>query len=474
MKQYAISRAILYSITLAVLECNTLPFFEAPGHKRERVPVTTSYAKKPITMLLYGSACNDLEPFIDRNLNQLMQIGSNANINLLVHLDVYGPRKKKLTQRFIVTKNGMLQVGEDMSMDSGDPSTLIDAAAWAFGGNFPSDTKILIFWNHGTGDREPVSGRAINPSELFVFNPLTKRIELNRSIDFFDYLASPKAEKKVVRGICFDEDTGHFLTNREVGESLATICNTYLKGEPLDVVCCDACLMQGTGLAYSLKPRGGKPVAKYLIGSQEVVLATGYPYHKIFASTLKQPFTPEGFAQQVVQIFGATYEQITSDYTHSAIHLEAIDPLYDNINAVAELLIEGLLQQKQQSVRKFIQKSSSKNLCTYFEEPTYKDLHHLWQNMVQNIDMITLTTPERTGRFKQELKRLLVHGCSLIKKIVIANVAGPNLKNASGISIYLPEKRVDASYGETDFAKNNSWFKLITLYVQNKESHKRV
>lgn len=453
--------ACLY-ITTGCTEANILK------QSHEQVPVHTSFPQKEVTVLLYGSARNDLLPFIDRNLSQLMQLGSNNQITFLVHLDIFGPGRKKLTQRFIIQKNRMVQVGDDMFMDSGDPATLIDACRWAFT-QFPSNMKMLILWNHGTGDLEPMHGRAINPSALFNYNPATKLIELNRSITFLDYINLYTIQQSpALRGICFDEATGHFLTNRQVGVALTTVRNNYLQGKPLDILCCDACLMQGIGFAFSLKPYKATPVARFLVGSQEVVLATGYAYNHMFSRISQQSVPAEDFAKHVVQTFAATYSRITGDWTQSAIWLEAIDTLYENVDMVAQILTEALQKQSHHSVQKFIHKSSAKGLCTSFEEPSYKDLFHLCKNMIENINMITLTNQAETDYLKQQLLGMLTTTCTTIKQVIIANIAGTNLKHASGISIYVPDKdkRIDPSFASTDFAQNTSWLEMITLYMQ--------
>lgn len=449
------------------------PISQAQAHLNrayERVPVNTVYPEAEWTVILYGSARNDLLPFIHRNLEQLMQVGSNANMTFLVHLDIFGPGRKKLTQRFIVMRGKLVQVGENMFMDSGDPATLVDACTWAFR-NFPSRKRMVILWNHGTGDLEPYHGRAINSTELFIYNPETKKIELNRAISFLDYLNETKA-KNMLRGICFDEVTGHFLTNRQVGRALETVCNTCLSGNPIDIICCDACLMQGIGFAYSLKPYQANPTGRYLVGSQEVVLATGYSYTQMFSKLAQQPLSTEEFTKHIVETFANTYQRITNDYTQSVINLENIDPLYEHIDAIARILISALQQQKNNSVFKFIQKSSNRNSCTYFEEPGYKDLLHFLNNMRSNIDMILTSNTAETQQLKTLLSEEISNTCAIISEVITLNVAGANLSKAAGISIYIPESKIHPSFGRTDFAQNNSWFKMISLYMQNKEAAK--
>ena len=465
--------------------CNEWNFENPLRHIREKLPTTTTFAKKPVTVLLYGSARNDLLQFIYRNLQDLMRVGSNENINFLIHLDTLDPQP--VTQRFIVMKNKLVQIGDDMRqnsvMFSSDPAALIDACGWAFK-NFPSETTILILWNHGTGDCEPTYGKIINSIELFHYNHETKKIELNRSINFLDYVSKTSNECDIARrktgthynsattrGICYDNATKRFLTNHQVGQSLRMVSNLYLNGKPIDLVLCDACLMQGIGFAYSLKPYKEQPVARFMVGSQEVVLATGYAYSQMFSKMAQKPMSAEDFAYHVVQVFDNTYRPLTDDFTQSVIHLENIDQLYESINTVAQILIEGITKQSNNSVRKLIQKCSSRSACTSFEEPSYKDMHHLFKNMISNISIVQLNAQQETQQYQQRLLQVLNTACIIIKQVVIANTYGKNFTNASGIYIYVPEKKIiDPSFQSTDFARNNSWYQLLVLYLQNTRS----
>src|SRR5436309_1806781 len=84
--------------------------------------------KKPWTFLVFAAADNNLRDFAPRNINQMAKIGSNENVNLLVHLDIRLSGSKKATRRYVVEKNNPVQVdipNEKIPMNSGDPQTLI-------------------------------------------------------------------------------------------------------------------------------------------------------------------------------------------------------------------------------------------------------------------------------------------------------------------------------------------------------------
>lgn len=428
----------------------------------ERISPNTTFPEKNITVLVYIAARNDLAPFVERNLMQLMQIGSNENITFAIYMCSAHHGKQKVTQRFIVHKNRLVQVGEDAPEDSGDPATLIKACAWAFT-KFPARNTVVILWDHGTGCIEPHFRRAIHPSELYRYNPATQRIELNRSISFLDYMA----QYDTVKGICFDNLTKHYLTNHEVGEALRYVVHHYLGGKPIDILCTDACLMQGLGFMYSLYPPDKSPAAHYVIGSQEIVLATGYPYTHLFSKAAENKhFDAQQLAHQIVYAFAGVYRELTEDYTQSAIDLFAIQPLYQQLQQIAHLLTEGMKQEVNRSVHKLIATASNKNNCTSFEEPSYKDLQHFLNNLAKGIPTMQLKTQQATTHVQHELRQAIATTLLLLKNIVVANAAGKNLANATGLSIYIPHDSIHGSFPMTDFGKGTSWLTMLNHLVQ--------
>lgn len=413
------------------------------------------------TIIVYMAADNDLFPFAGRNIKQMQNIGSNEHIKLLIHFDMHRPGQKKVTKRLVIEKNKVLQVEPDMSMDSGDMNTLIDCFKWAVE-KFPSDNYILILWNHGTGIIEPVLKRAINPSELFNYNQATKLIELNRNIGFLDYINNLGSTMEKSRGICFDDSTGNYLTNQKLKSALQTICKTYLKGNKIAILACDACLMSMIEVASPLQN-----YVEYFVGSQEVELGTGYNYSTVLTPFATTSLDKTSFACHIVDAYTDTYNKITNDYTQSALDLSQITPLENNVTEISKTLINGLLNQKNKSVKEAIKLSKHKSFCTHFDEPTYIDLGHFFSNMLKNLPKCSLNSTNETNDFKNKLGQLLKDGIQLITNLVVANTVGSNLKNAQGISIYFPESNIHSSYSQSDFATNTNWLQFLITYQRS-------
>lgn len=410
------------------------------------------------TIIIYMAADNDLRVFAARNIQQMAAVGSNENINILVHLDIRISGNKKITRRYLIEKDKVLHIDPydimTQQMDSGNPATLISCCEWAIK-SYPADEYDLILWNHGTGILEPPHGKIINPMDLFVFNPTTHLLELDRSIGFLDAL---NRRSNNLRGICWDDTTGNYLSNKKLDLALQTIRHKYLDGKKFGIIGFDACLMAMTEITSFIKKH-----AQIMASSQEVELGMGWKYDEVL-----YPFTNEAldtftFARHIVNAYEKTYQSITYDYTFSAINLNGIDELEKNINDISAMLIQSLSNQKTAYAR-IIKESRNKHLCTHFDEPSYIDLHHFYTNLAKNIQHNTPSS-HQDKHFKEALLIKINEGIALIEKLVIANTTGRNLKNARGISIYFPERGIHSSYKEAFFLENNHWGAFLSHYL---------
>jgi len=420
--------------------------------------------KKDWTFICYLAADNDLGPFAVRNIKQMSNVGSTNSINILIHLDIKTVGKQKVTRRFYVEKNKLIQVNINdpitQKMDSGDPQTLISCFKWGVT-DFPAKEFALILWDHGTGPLDPLTGRAFNANELFTYNTNTNKLELDRSIGFLEYIDIIESFSRLEqRGICWDDTTGNYLTNQKLDFALKTICQECLHGNKISLLGFDACLMSSIEIAAI-----AKKYANIMVGSQEVVLGSGWNYQKVLAPFTQRSFTPDIFAQHIVNAYDEAYHVITNDYTQSAINLKYIDLLEKNIDAVAGLLIEGLKKQLNGAVKKAILASRNKQICTHFDEPAYIDIHHFYCNLLNNLGQFKLKNTREEQEIKNALKRALEEGKALIRNVVMSNKVGSHLRNASGLSIYFPEQRIHSSYKKTTFAANNHWFAFLGAYL---------
>lgn len=341
-------------------------------------------------------------------------------------------------------------------LDSGDPKTLVKCCSWAMQ-NYPAEHYAVVLWNHGTGVIDPTSGRIINASELFTFNPIINKLELDRSIGFLDFVNNETQDQ---RGICWDDSTGNYLNNQKLEAALQEICATNLEGKKITILGFDACLMSMLEVANLVKK-----YAHILVSSQEVELGTGWNYQQVFQIFEQETPDPATFARHIVNAYNKTYIKITDDFTLSALNLDKLDHLEANVTQVSQLLIDCLKKQRNGSARRMIAASRDKGVVTHFDEPSYIDLHHFYVNLQAHIRNLALTNDQETAAIKEALNQKLSQGCSLIKHITLANTVGKNLSQAHGISIYFPENRIHYSYRKTPFSAANEWPTFLTHYL---------
>lgn len=420
-----------------------------------------SNAKKDWTFIAYIAADNDLRSFASRNIKQMASVGSNEHINILVHLDIKTNTNQKITHRYFVKQQELVQTNPNdittQRMDSGNPETLISCCKWAIE-EYPAEHYALVFWNHGTGPIDPPHGKVINPASLFNFNPLLNKLELDRSIGFLELISYIQEEQ---RGVCWDDSTGNYLSNQKIEYALNTICQSCMEGKKFDIIGFDACLMASIEIAHLLRN-----YCNYMVSSQEVELGTGWHYQYALAPFQDQSLSPGAFAQHLVDAYKKAYAQITNDFTQSALDLSISQELENNIHRLANLLLSALQNQKNNSVKNLIKSSCTKVLCTHFDEPSYKDLHHMYSNLLLNVNKVRLSNPRSTEITQKALQSTLQQGLGIIDKMVIANSTGKNLAKAKGVSIYLPDQRMHSSYRSSPFARNNNWLAFIEQNIR--------
>lgn len=413
--------------------------------------------KKNWTIIIYMAADNDLRGFAARNIKQMTAIGSSEEVTILVELHIRLAENKKITRRYFIEQGKIVHINANdpatQKMDSGDQETLISCCSWAMN-NYPAENYALILWNHGTGIIDPRPGKIVHATELFSFNPISNKLELDRNIEFLDFL---NLQQNNQRGICWDDTTGNYLTNQKLVHALDYVCKTYNNGKKFAIIGFDACLMAMAEVADLIKE-----YAHIMIGSQEVELGTGWNYQLALSQLNQESPTPSALAKHIVAMYEKTYNKVTTDYTLSAIDLSKIQSLNSNIHAVAQSLLYGLKHQEKNSFKSSIKASRDKNNCTHFDEPSYVDLHHLYTNLSLNIAKLKTT---HDGQFIQSLSDLLDEGKKIIEEIVIANVTSINLPRARGLSIYFPENKLHFSYEKTPFATHNAWIQFIHTYL---------
>jgi hypothetical protein len=374
--------------------------------------------QKPWTFLVYMAAANDLSQYALLDLEEMVQAGSNENINVIVYLTLHEEGQQKYSAKLYIENGSIVQIGDRMVRDSGDVATLQEALQWACI-DYPSDHIAVVLWNHGSGP-------------------------LNRS-------AMMQA-----KGVCYDFDTDNYLTDRDCLQAFSWAKNSLRGGQKFDVIAFDASFLGSIEMAYALSA-----CADYMVASEEEVPADGYEYAYVLRQCATQNFDSLSFAQLMVRAYQQEYTG-ESDYTLSAIDLNLLQPLADNCSAVAQILTTQLTGKNKADARTALKKCINTNLCPSFDQGIYIDVCQFYKNVLKYIDGLKLS-----NSVINQFKQLVNNGLRLLTHVVKANVTSARHAKAGGLSIYFSRFTLDPSYYGLYWTEcNPNWLNLLEAFLE--------
>lgn len=398
---------------------------------------------------------NELDSFGALNIKQMKAIGSNKHINIIVYMHCRENKIKKTKVLFIKKNDAILLKEEPENTRTFNIQEELVAFCNTTIKNYPAEHYSLIFWNHGTGATEPCQKNIA--SNLFAlafakqYSHTQHTTHLLRNIEI--------KKQHTLKGLCFDDSAGKFLSEKQLQEALASICATSLDNKKFDLIGFDACLMSMVEVGSAIKN-----YASFMVGSQEVELGTGWNYARVLAPFLQELISPKTLCQHIVQSYAKTYKA-TDDYTFSAINLSLLLDLEKNIHSVAQQLILLIKKQGNDTFFNALRASRNKHYCTHFDDPDFIDLQHFYHNLLDNTAQINITNKQNNNMLRQ-LRSDLFYGQTLLGQIIFANKAGPKKSRASGLSIYFPEKHIHASYHKSAFTlSNQTWINFLQTYL---------
>lgn len=372
--------------------------------------------KKPWTFLVYLAAANSLSDYAASDIAEMMKVGSNQNVNVLVYLTMFNKKGIKSTRFLYVEKGKVTQIGATTVEDSGSVITLKKAFELVFT-QYPADHYCIDLWNHGGGI-------------------------LNRSGEC------------TLRGVCYDDNTGNYLTDRDCLDAFTYAKRNLNAGKNIDIVAIDACLMNMLEYAYTLSS-----CVDFFVGSETTIPGDGFEYARILNSFVRGVPNPRIFAQNIVQVYQETYTG-TPDYTLSALDESLLAPVVDNFNLIIKALSATLTTARAKTVRKYV--AMSCNAAPWFNDRSYVDLLSVYRNLLNYVPKMGLSKQAAAA-----LQTLLKNGQQLIGRVVIGLVASSSYKNVGGISVYWPQQYIDASYYDLYWTeKNPAMLNFLKLYLK--------
>lgn len=445
-------RILSLCLTTSLFFFNLFGKIEPKTQKNNIQPIVetqeTKVKQKEWNFMVYFASNNDLYQFSLLNIHQMLKIGSNKNINILIQQDTYG---KKGIFRFFVEKNNLVlkeKIQNTEESTSGTPKSLFKFAEWCIK-NYQAKHHALILWNHGSGIEDPsIWGKKLTnkANNLYSFNPQISLLELNRK--FIND-----------RGIAFNTIFETYLTNQDLKNTLQKISSHLLKNKKIDILGMDACNMAMLEVGSEIKD-----YVNYMVGSEEVEPGTGWEYSKVLKPFKYKSLTPSEFAIHIVKAYGKEYQYQYADTTQSAICLKQHQKLEKNINNISINLLNLLSGIDENEIIKNIKKiRTNKKLTTEFANKNYIDMHHFYTSLLETLNNIS-----QDIKNKKETESLIINlqeGIDLIEKQIIENSTNINLPKAKGLSFYFPTKKIHKSYYKTTFAQN-WWINFLEEYIK--------
>lgn len=423
------------------------------------------------TIMIYAQADSILNNFAAKNFHAMATIGSNENLNIITQ---WNQPRKRGTWRYKIEKNKMtlidsrtLKTRRDFSRD------LIDFADFT-AKHYPAEKYILILWNHGIGILDPewsqLHNFAVNPASLRQ-NPRAQ-IEgitcetTNTCTTLDDAFYTTTACNNITfsdtycedmsitgtRGILFDMIDRNYLTNQGLTNALDHITTKIIK-KKFSIIGMDACLEAMLEVFYQIKD-----FAHYVVSSEEVELAQGWNYKPFLYALTNTEIDERELAKIIVHSFEDFYKGKTRFYTQSAIDLNKIDFLKQNLDQIVSNII--LCKKNNPKIMSVVQKARQE--CFQLSVSCYIDLYSFYAKLKNKLDRIKYINNQE---FKN-LKSALADGMQLIDNIIITSVASNYLSQAKGISIYYPKKTIDRSYLQTMFVQDSLWLAFLQEVVR--------
>jgi hypothetical protein len=400
------------------------------------------------TFMVYMAADNNLSPAGDKDLEEMRQVGSTPEVNIVAQFDNAGDRG---TQRYRLLSGGqpdlVMSMGET---NSGDPRVLQAFIEWA-AATYPAERYALVLWSHGSAwepsEIEKIARSVNSPN----FSPIeaTRRSFSDRSKVLFRTSLERiyQLPTSSARAICVDDGSGHSLDTLELEKVLAAARQAL--GQQIDLLGMDACLMSNLEVAYQVRP-----YVKCLVASEETEPNDGWPYDRVLRRLVDQPDMPTALAaEHIVGDYIQSYldRNYKKAVTQSALDLERMDDLIPPLDGLAQ----ALAAMDRQDMRNCLW--GALYATTRFYNETLVDIPHLCTELE-----------------KQPVSQAVRQACAAVRQalaqgagrfVLAEKHSGKTVENCGGVSIYLPVfKDMSRFYPELAFASQRPWLKVVQKY----------
>lgn len=374
---------------------------------------TAAGAAKRWTVMVYMGGDNNLDSAAITDLNEMEQVGSSDDVNIVVQIDRRSTAEWTNTRRYYVTQDtntttiGSTLVGDLGEVNMGDPQTLLDFVTWSKT-RYPASNYLLILWDHGSGFR-------------------------SRS-----------------RDVVWDETgTVSSLSLPEVSQAIARAGGVTVLGF-------DACLMAMVETAYQVSG-----LTSYVVASEDSEPNDGWEYQDFLAVLKAQPtMSAQQLAGSIVNAYQTRYSG-QSHCTLSAVSSAQVISVKGACDALARALIADpdgtgpqlpVVNTEKAAVEAAV--SGAQRFNT--NRPDYGDLFHFAELLGQGV---TATS----------VRNACTALTSALSNAITSEWHSTGLTNAHGLTVWLPTRadytNHSGKYNDLLFARHTQWSQfLATLW----------
>lgn len=348
--------------------------------------------KKKWTVLVYINGANDLERYGLLNVNQMEQLGSTADVNLVVQFKRIAGRFDFSqgdwgdTRRYYVTRESS-DAGARLSIESpilsrhpdldmGAATNLKEFIRWGVA-TFPAERYCLVLWNHGSGWRK----------------------------------------KELTRGISYDDETGNHIETIEMPEALE-----HPEGRKWDTLFLDLSLMQMVEVGYEIRE-----TTDLIVGSQESPPGEGLPYDLWVRRLVERPeISARDLSIGTIEDTLVRYGR-SSNTTQSVVDPSKLPAVVSELN---------LLGQRLRTVQDLYGPAiaAARNEAENYSYQENKDLIDFLDRL-QASSNGSLRIPDSQVQGQVDRVRIAV------RQAIVANVNGTRHPRSQGLAAYIPSPR---------------------------------
>jgi|GEM_PF-323653 hypothetical protein len=375
------------------------------------------------TVMVYMAADNGMSNQSYVDLLEMAQVGSTADVNIVVQVDHPETDSWPRPRRLRVEPNHLQLLAELPELDMADPATLTDFARFCRN-QYPAENYMLVLWDHGNGWQKTQGECRMQNAECRMQNLLSP---LSRASSFM-----------------YDQSSGNAMSVAEGRLRTAMLGVRGALGKRVSILAFDACLMQMLEVMYEVRD-----CADICVGSEDLVPFNGFPYREFLDLLVRQSsLTPRAYARGLPQLYCDAYHQGSQgdeDVTLSSVDLTGLEAAAKTLNPLLAEIGPQASSDDFRSQRRTVQTFSCENI-----PPDARD---------DNIDLIDWLA--RLPALVPAASRTAIK--TRFEKLVLAcAVNGNTLSGSRGIAAWFPDnylalKYNHADYRQLEFARDVVW-----------------